>query len=364
MNRGGFSFFVLILVLLIIGSFVIVSYPYFNKELKEARNIASAISIKDSVTNKDITDIINPPIDIPTLPDIPSIPQVDESEFYLPNVYRYGRTLLNATQQAAYDEVLSQIIKYDTNNIINIDGRPALIINLKSNINETSLRTIIRYIDTDAPEAFHISSLLPRVTKVDSQNNVREFYVYVFASYQSREKYINTLSQIINNAKPILAKINTAKNDIDKIKIAHDELIKLVSYGGMSSVSAAKIVGAFIDNKVICDGYSRALLFLLQRAFLKGIYTTGYAQFGTQDEPQWGLHAWNLINYNNTWYYVDSTWDDPILGSINPVKWEYFMKGTIDFLKNHSYNPTSSLKSQSYPTFPNASTISLNGTWN
>ncbi len=362
MIRGGFSFFALILALLIVSGLVVVSYPYIDKNLKDAREVANAIKVKDSVTNSEIGDtpIIAPPPTEPTEPSEPELPpSLDESEFYLPSVYRYGRTLLNSTEQAAYDEILAAIIKYDSSKIINKDGRMVLMIDVNTNINDTSLRTILKYIDADAPEAFHISSMLPRVTIYDSQRNVKQFYIYVFASYQTREKYVNTLSQVINNVKPILAKINALQNEIDKIKMAHDELIKLVSYGGMSSVSAAKIVGAFIDKKVICDGYSRALLFLLQRTNLKGIYTTGYAQIGIQQSPSWGLHAWNLVNHNNVWYYIDTTWDDPVYGSVNPVKWTYFMNGTIDFYKDHNYNPTSSLKSQSYPKFPVVSADSL-----
>ena len=361
MIRGGFSFFALILALLIVSGLVVVSYPYIDKNLKDAREVANAIKIKDSNTNKNVEDVINPPIlppIPPTEPELPLPPQIDESEFYLPSVYRYGRTLLNATEQKVYDEVLSGLIAYDANNLNIISGRPVLNINISPLVDLRTLIKILGYINTDAPETFHVASFVPRAVEMVG-NNIKKFYVYIHVSYNTRDKYINTLHDILEVVKSIVMNSLKQASDIYKIKYIHDELIKLVSYGGISSSTGGNIVGAFINRKVVCDGYSRAFLLLLQRSGFSGLYTTGYAY----SNSSWILHAWNIIYYQNSWYYIDTTWDDPPYGSISSVKWIYFMKGSLDFNSVHNNHPDGLQEKKSYPSLPGTSQSSVKGDW-
>ena len=69
----------------------------------------------------------------------------------------------------------------------------------------------------------------------------------------------------------------------------------------------------------VCDGYAKAYLMLCRRAGIP-VYRV------TNDN-----HAWNVLQLDGDWYFVDCTWDDPS-GTAAPVSgretWTYFCLNT------------------------------------
>ena len=57
----------------------------------------------------------------------------------------------------------------------------------------------------------------------------------------------------------------------------------------------------------LCDGYSLAYEYLLQRAGINCIVVSGYAGPSAEETEK---HAWNLVQLDEEWYEVDATWDD------------------------------------------------------
>ena len=51
-------------------------------------------------------------------------------------------------------------------------------------------------------------------------------------------------------------------------------------------------------------------------------------------------HAWNYVKIDEKWYAVDVTWNDPIIKGgakpTNELKYEYLLKGSEKFFKNHT----------------------------
>ena len=121
-----------------------------------------------------------------------------------------------------------------------------------------------------------------------------------------------------NAADAFLAEINL---DADAPQVAleiHDRLIDLVSYDREAAASTDKDLahtayGALVansrgvENSAVCDGYSYAYEYLLQKA---GIRSTVIAGRAGDDEADAGPHSWNLVELYGEWYEVDATWDD------------------------------------------------------
>ena len=357
-TRTRFAFLGLVVALLIVSLLGGAGAFYFNKTAKDAKKTAQQIKQAQIKKDEVIGDIIvptpeptPPPVIVPPTPTPPTEPP-------MVSVYRYGRTLLNDNEKAAYDEILSQALRYENAKIDNkTPYMPNLNITLQTNIDDATLSRITSLISVDCPETFHILNFIPRVTKRQG-TFVREFYVRAYAGYESQEKYFAKMNQILAKTQPIFDKMNAATSQIDKIKIAHDELLKIVAY--INTLDAGNIVGAFIDGLVVCEGYSKALLFLLQRGGLSALFTIGYGNGG--------LHAWNVVSHNGAWYFIDSTWDDGITG----VGFHHgnFMKGTDDFIKvnkdsigQHQYTYEGKT-AVSYPQMPQMSKTSLKGNWN
>jgi hypothetical protein len=119
-------------------------------------------------------------------------------------------------------------------------------------------------------------------------------------------------------ADDILSRVDLSAPDEEVALAIHDELIALVSYD-LDAVSsnekdlAHTAYGALVENsrgeanRAVCDGYSYAYEYLLQKAGIRSTLLSGRA--GDSEETA-GKHSWNLVNLGGDWYEVDATWDD------------------------------------------------------
>ncbi len=68
------------------------------------------------------------------------------------------------------------------------------------------------------------------------------------------------------------------------------------------------ICGVFLNGKAVCEGYARALQFLLHRCGIECAEAVGYIK--KEGKEKGGAHAWNIVKIDGEYYYVDTTWDD------------------------------------------------------
>lgn len=133
---------------------------------------------------------------------------------------------------------------------------------------------------------------------------------------------------------------NKSESNYQNIKNIHDYLVESIDYDeSISEQNIYDIYGALINKKCVCEGYAKAFKYLLDGINIPCIIVSGE---GTNSQGNTENHAWNYVQLNENWYAVDCTWDDPILvgGAIltNSVKYQYFLKGTYIFSKNHTPN--------------------------
>ena len=74
---------------------------------------------------------------------------------------------------------------------------------------------------------------------------------------------------------------------------------------------------ALCEGKAVCAGIARAVNLLMNRAGISSYYVVG---------TNWGIgHAWNLVELNGEYYFVDATSD------LNQDTYKYFLKCEADF---------------------------------
>lgn len=101
-------------------------------------------------------------------------------------------------------------------------------------------------------------------------------------------------------------KINNYSSVYDKIKVFHDYIANKNKYDskmaetGESEYHSNSAIGPLFEGMAICDGYSDAMAFYLDKIGIENIKITN-------DE-----HVWNAVKINDKWYHIDLTWDDPI----------------------------------------------------
>lgn len=240
-------------------------------------------------------------------------------------VYRYGYDKLTAEEKAVYDQCLVDIIGFNTSikDITYVYAPLSSYPSSTTNVNKVI--PMLKRLTRDVPELYIVASEIPR-TK-ESKHAAR-----LYGSY-TPETYLTELEAIDESAQTILSQTNSTMTTYEKLLIIHDKLALMCNYGGMSSASAGNIKGAFIDKTVVCEGFSRAFLYLCQRAGIRCMYVTG--QLLTKpEEDLWGTHAWNFVEVDNKWYLIDMTADGSFPGIVGH---DGFLRGKDYF--EQSYRP-------------------------
>ena len=139
-----------------------------------------------------------------------------------------------------------------------------------------------------------------------------------------------------------------ASNIYDTVLAIHDELVRNTQYQDDGKLSHS-IVGPLLFGRGVCDGYSKALKFILDELSIPCFVVSG-----TATDPQMGSnesHAWNIVKIDNSWVHIDLTFDATISQS-SIIRHDYFGLTTQMVSRDHQFNvafyPVSSNTSLEY----------------
>lgn len=123
-----------------------------------------------------------------------------------------------------------------------------------------------------------------------------------------------------NSTKEFLVGAKNLESDYDKEVYVHDTLLSKEEYN-LNAPLSQSAYSALVNRQTVCAGYARAFQYLMQQLGVPCYYCTGYSG---ED------HAWNIINLEDGYYNVDTTWDDT-----NPNTYNYFNCTDAEFAKDH-----------------------------
>lgn len=146
-----------------------------------------------------------------------------------------------------------------------------------------------------------------------------------------REKYV----QSVRNT--IVSKLK-GYSEYEQVKYINDWIVDNFEYDTTYKNSDIhNIYGAFANKKIVCEGYARTFKYILDGLGIENILVSGTA---TNSNGVTESHAWNYVKIDGKWYAVDVTWNDPIIKGgakpTNELKYEYLLKGSEKFFKNHT----------------------------
>lgn len=133
-------------------------------------------------------------------------------------------------------------------------------------------------------------------------------------------------------------------DNYSKIKYIHDTIINTVHYD-LSAPYYDTALGFFTEPYgIVCEGYSKAVKILCDKENIPCILVVGNINLETNF-----AHMWNYIQMEDgKWYALDCTWDD-LDSDTNPVKYQYFLKGSDSFSSNHTPDDTYITPAFTYP---------------
>ena len=152
----------------------------------------------------------------------------------------------------------------------------------------------------------------------------------------AKEAYSGAISQKesvqtgINNA---VSSIPVESSRYDQLKSIHDYICNHSFYNHQAAqqtaASDAHTIAPLFTGKgtFVCEGYSKSLKVLCDRFNIPCALVIGTGQSEA--------HMWTYVCMDdNKWYAVDATWDD----AGTEISYDYFLKGSNKFEKDHSPN--------------------------
>ena len=159
---------------------------------------------------------------------------------------------------------------------------------------------------------------------------------YFAQGYFSKEQILNYEEKINQEIQTILSEVQ-GKNKYEKLVKIHDYLVDNVKYEEtISKSNIYNIYGTLVKKESVCEGYAKAFKYLMDQIGIETIVVIGTA---TDSNGKSQNHAWNYVYFNNKWYAVDVTWDDPIIIGggwlTKKSRYKYFLKGSTTMAKDH-----------------------------
>ncbi|MDO5702920.1 MAG: hypothetical protein Q4G47_06170 [Lachnospiraceae bacterium] len=164
------------------------------------------------------------------------------------------------------------------------------------------IKSAITAIMVDHPEFFWLDGSA-------SMNGFTTFGIWqVKLDFNMDAADIPTVREAIENrALQYELALSPDAGDYEKVKAAYEFIIDITDYVA-DSPQNQNIQSVFINGMSVCAGYGRALQYLLGRVGVWCAYIEGTT--GTEAEG----HAWNLVNIDGVYAYVDPSWGDPTYG--------------------------------------------------
>lgn len=218
--------------------------------------------------------------------------------------YLYNR--LDANKREFWDRLNKVCYLYLTNNLdaVNVGGGYAIAqnqINYKNlGLSDSEAGNVFVMFAYSNPQYYFLESgVVPR-----DPNGYWLLFFYEKFQYGSTRK--SETAKVKAKIDSMKAKIQKGSNDVQKARIAHDLIIENIEYDPGFQQELVQpfskyhqgIYSVLFEDYTVCAGYTKMFELLMNSV---GIDTIGVTS---------KIHAWNVICLNDSWYYVDLTWDD------------------------------------------------------
>lgn len=123
---------------------------------------------------------------------------------------------------------------------------------------------------------------------------------------QDYEEHVETTEKIKKELDDLIASLDLTKPEYElEIELARWIMDKATYYRGGEppTDSVTHLVQSLASSdELVCDGYARTFMYLLNNIGIETQLITGIASGGP--------HAWNLVRLDDSYYHVDLTWAD------------------------------------------------------
>lgn len=158
---------------------------------------------------------------------------------------------------------------------------------------------------------WHLSDCAFSAQMVRQYNGLYYYDITITVNYRDTAAQQKKVDEVINR---FVSNLNTnGKSDYQILKEVHDFICKSTTYDTAAAMNmdddsisdylyAFTSYGTLVTGKSVCQGYALA--------FYRICKELGYKCRFVSSNPNEGCHAWNIVELNGKYYFVDCTWDD------------------------------------------------------
>ena len=240
-----------------------------------------------------------------------------QAPFEQDTCFKYHYEQLNERQQILYQEMY--------NIIFNIEEEGKI-----SNKDVNDIKVVHEALIYDHPELFYVE-----------METVYDDYRLKPTYYFEKDEILTYREQLEEAKEDILADL-PKKDTYEQMYYIYEYVINNVRYDE-NSQNNQLLISSMLNHETVCTGYAKMIQYLMQEI---GVNTSLIVGGFFDENNQLQRHAWNMIEYDNDYYYIDATWGDDEENQM--VLNEYFMFSSEDMLKFYTpetkYNTTSNLQ--------------------
>jgi len=175
---------------------------------------------------------------------------------------------------------------------------------------------------SDANPQFFLNRIVPATMQSDEGLIPLITIPAYYAFANRRQEAYRNITVSFNRFKSQMEQSIDMSNELYIVKYVYDYVINTLRYNFYHSgylsrerhAAETTIMGFFgNENLTICKGYSVTIMYLLNRLGIPTIDMAGAMIVRDEcgDITDKILHAWNIVNLNDEWFFLDATWEVP-----------------------------------------------------
>ena len=246
------------------------------------------------------------------------LPESEETLEELPSIY-YAYHTLDKEGQKLYLEIYRSLQRMETDTAV-------------STLDIDELNTVFQYVLADHPELFYVEGY--QYTQYTT-GDVLTKLTFTGTYTMTWEDVQQTMQRIETVAEQMTVPLAQITDQYTIIRYLYDSLIIATEYDS-NAENNQNIQSVFLDGRSVCQGYAKAMQYLLQKEGIQTLLVTGQ----TNGEG----HAWDLVLADGEYYYLDPTWGDASYSKaeestenvrIPSINYDYFLVTTQELEKTH-----------------------------